>query len=266
MFYRQTKMRISVAGVLLAAAVAVTAAQSLPQKAKGYYFNKKYEIALVTLLRAVQQVPDSSELYLYIGNIYTHKKQFAQALKFYKIGLDLTAAPGVFLFNMGQANHYSKKYRAALSCYTQAMRKGDAPAEVYLEMGRSFYQLSDRTNTVRSWKKYMKKAPRNSQADTIRKAIVLLESGKLLMPAQQRQLAQQKAAAKKKKQQELRRRLQKILQNSSNKGGDSGNGQQANTTNRKPLVNGENIKAKLKDKDTKSKGRENYDGKEGLEE
>lgn len=257
------RYRILLLMLLLLPAVAGGTVPDTVDKAKGYYFTGKYEIALVTLLRAVQQAPDRSDLYLYIGNIYTHKKRFQQALQFYRIGLDLTRSPGIFLFNMGQANYYSKQYRAALSCFTQAAVKSNVPPEVHLEMGRTYFQLSDRTNTVRSWKRYLDRAPRNPQADTLRKAIALLEGGKVMMPADRAKLEQQQAAARKKKQDELRRKLQQIMQNN----GQSGTaGQTASaSTNTKPLVDGQKLKAKVKDEDTKSKGRENYDGKEGLE-
>jgi tetratricopeptide (TPR) repeat protein len=61
-----------------------------------FYFQKKFEIALVTLKRAVTRDPSNSEAYFYIGNILVHKGEYREAVRYYKIGLDLTAKPPAF--------------------------------------------------------------------------------------------------------------------------------------------------------------------------
>ena len=77
--------------------------RSLFLTGKDYYCKKKFEIALLTLRRSLLKNPANSEAYFYIGNILVHKHQYKEALKNYKIGLDLTTKPGRFLLNMGES-------------------------------------------------------------------------------------------------------------------------------------------------------------------
>lgn len=243
-----------IAGALALAATSGHAAQDedLLAKGRGYYSAEKYEIALLTLLEAVKRRPESAPAYLLIGNIYVHKKEFPQAAGYYRIGLDLAEDRGPFLYNLGLATYYEGKFRDAIGWFGQAIAARSNFVDAHLEMGRAFFQLSDRTNTITQWETYLVKAPNNPQADNIRKALEILKRTNFMFPADRKKADDDKRLAEEKRRQELRDRLLGLMNKTNTQG-----------TNRS--LSDKDVQTKLKDVDTKAKGKADFDQGEGIE-
>ncbi len=230
-------------------------------KGREHYLAGRYEIALVTLLAAVREQPENPDCYLYIGNIYTHKREFDKAVAYYRIGLDLAGCPGIFHFNIGQALYHGGKYRESLESLRRSLDSDSRLVEAWLEMGRAWYQLSDKTNTIASWQRYLAEAPANPQADTIRKAIALLSQTNFLFPAQQKALADKRQAEEDARKQALRDRLAAMLAGSS-----ATNAKTAASTNRQsPVLTAGDVTTKVNDVTTKSKDKADYNKGEDIE-
>ena len=199
--------------VLILSCAVAGFARSLFQTGRDYYFQKKFEIALVTLRRSLGKNPANSEAYFYIGNILIHKRRFREALKHYKIGLDLTSKPGRFLLNMGRAYHLLKSYTQAIAAYKRVTALDPALTQVHLDMGTTYFSLEDKTNTIQQWETYLTKAPNNPQADNIRRAIAALKRKDFLFPSQRNRIndaARRRADNEKKKKEALQKSLQHL--------------------------------------------------------
>lgn len=231
-------------------------------KGREHYLAGRYEIALITLLSAVKEQPENSDCYLYIGNIYTHKREFGKAVAYYRIGLDLARRPGIFHFNIGQALYHDGKYRESLESLRRSLENDSRLVEAWLEMGRASYQLSDRTNTIAFWQRYLVEAPNNPQADTIRKAISLLSQTNFLFPAQQKALADKQQAEEEARKQALRDRLAGMLAEET----DTARAKNAAATNqRAPALTAKDVTTKVNDVTTESKDKADYDKGEDIE-
>lgn len=234
-------------------------------KGQEHYLAGRYEIALVTLLDAVKVQPENSDCYLYIGNIYTHKRDFDKAVAYYRIGLDLASKPGIFHFNLGQAFYHGGKYRDSLDSLRRALASDGRLVDSWLEIGRAWYQMSDKTNTIAAWQRYLTEAPANPQAETIRQAIALLSQTNFLFPSQKKALADKKQAQEEARRQALRERLANLLANAGNTT-SSTNGSKAGSTNSQaPVLDGRDVTTKVKDVTTKSKDKADYNKGEDIE-
>jgi len=197
--------------LLFLSAALIAAAPDLFERGRAHYSAGRFEIALVTLLEALKEEPENPDCYLFIGNIYADKREFGKALVYYRIGLDLTARPHVFHFNIGQALYYTQRYDEALVSLKKALQGEEGIPEAWLELGRTWYQLSDKSNTIYSWERYLEAEPANPQAETLRIAIGLLSREDYLMPIDIAKRERAQRAEEDARKQELRDRLARAL-------------------------------------------------------
>lgn len=229
------------------------------EKGREHYLAGRFEIALVTLLDAVKTQPENADCYLYIGNVYTHKREFGKAAAYYRIGLDLAKKPAVFLFNLGQAMYYDGKYDEAVATFGKAWDADRSLVDTWLDRGRAYYLLSDRPNTIKSWRTYLEVAPNNPQAETIRKALALLADTNFLFPAERKKLEDRKLADEDARKQALRDKLAAMLQ-----GG--GQGTNVAATNARPRVlTDRDVQTSISDVTNGSKPKADYDKGEDIE-
>ncbi len=235
-------------------------------KGREHYLAGRYEIALVTLLTAVKEQPENPDCYLYIGNIYTHKRDFDKAVAYYRIGLDLASRPGIFHFNLGQAFYHGGKYQDSIGSLRRALESDHQLVDAWLEMGRAWYQLSDKTNTIAAWQRYLTEAPQNPQAETIRKAIALLSQTNFLFPAQRKALADRMKAEEDARKQALRDRLAAALANQGNQQTGTNTGRPAQSTNgQAPVLKNGEVTTRVNDVTTQSKDKADYNKGEDIE-
>jgi hypothetical protein len=125
--------------------------------------------------------------------------------------------------------------------------------------------MSDKTNTIAAWQRYLTEAPANPQAETIRQAIALLSQTNFLFPSQKKALADKKQAQEEARRQALRERLANLLANAGNTT-SSTNGSKAGSTNSQaPVLDGRDVTTKVKDVTTKSKDKADYNKGEDIE-
>jgi len=209
-------MRKLLVTLFLSAALAATASD-LFERGRGHYSAGRFEIALVTLLESLKEEPENPDCYLFIGNIYTEKREFNKAIVYYRIGLDLTARPNIFYYNIGHALYYSERYDEAIVALKKALQGEEGIPDAWLELGRTYYQLSDKSNTMYSWRNYLQALPANPQAETIRRAIEILSREEYLMPADKARLERERLAEEEARKQALRDRLVQALLEGENK-------------------------------------------------
>jgi len=197
--------------LLFLSAALMATASDLFERGREHYSAGRFEIALVTLLESLREEPENPDCYLFIGNIYTEKREFNRAIAYYRIGLDLTARPNIFHFNIGHALYYSRRYDEAIVSLRKALQGEQGIPGAWLELGRTYYQLSDKSNTIRSWQNYLRALPNNPQAATIRRAIELLSREDYLMPAERAKLERERLAEEEARRQDLRDRLAQAL-------------------------------------------------------
>ena len=93
----------------------------------------------------------------------------------------------------------------------KVMAKKEQLPQFHLEMGRIFYRLTDKMNTIKQWETYLLVAPNDPQADNIRKAIALLRSINFLFPADKKKLAEDLRKKEEERRKILRDKLLQIL-------------------------------------------------------
>jgi len=139
------------------------------------YYNQQFDKALPLLLKAHKNSPEKSTTCFYLGNIYNHHRLPSQALSFYKKGLQFTKKPAHFYFNIGLTFSYLKKYKKAISNFSQALSKDPGLVNAHLDMGLAYFRRGELKKTISHWELYLKSSPTNSQAGTIKKAIQILK-------------------------------------------------------------------------------------------
>jgi len=208
-------MRKALIFVFLALAALTPALMAAPadlfERGREHYGAGRFEIALVTLLEALKQEPENPDCYLFIGNIYSNKREFGKAIAYYRIGLDITDRPNIFHFNIGQALYYSKRYDEALVSFRNALLGEEGIQDAWLELGRTYYQLSDKSNTIYAWEHYLMAKPDNPQAQAISRAIQALKSEDYRMPAEIARRERERLAEQEARRQALLERLIEIL-------------------------------------------------------
>ena len=240
--------------ILLFVSVSISAAENkFMKKGRTLYYSNRFEISLIYFKKAITKNPEYSSAYLYIGNIYTHKKRYAEALQYYSIGLDLTKNKAVFLYNMAQAHYYKKNYKTAITKFKESVQINTNLVDAHLNIGRAYYCLSDKMNTINEWETYQKKAPNNPQFDNITKAIEILKRKDFLFPDQKRMLDTAKRKADEEKRKKLRHRIRKMMLDAERR-----------RKNQK-LLTDKDVKTKVKDVNTKNKGEADYNKGEDIE-
>jgi tetratricopeptide (TPR) repeat protein len=180
------------------------------------------------------------------------KREFNRAIAYYRIGLDLTARPNIFHFNIGHALYFSRRYDEALASLRRALQGEEGISGAWLELGRTYYQLSDKSNTIYSWQSYLRAVPDNPQAATIRRAIELLSREDYLMPAERARMEQDRLAEEEARKQALRDRLAQALL--------EGERETA------PMIFTErDLVTTVNDVETASKDKDDYSGEEDIE-
>ncbi|MDR2735123.1 MAG: tetratricopeptide repeat protein [Spirochaetota bacterium] len=214
--------KLSILVFLVLTSALTAAAPDLFERGREHYGAGRFEIALVTLLEALKQEPENPDCYLFIGNIYSNKREFEKAIAYYRIGLDITDRPNIFHFNMGQALYYSKRYDEALVSFRNAVLGEEGIPDAWLELGRTYYQLSDKSNTIYAWQRYLRAKPDNPQAAVLRKAIQALSSEDYPMPAQIARRERERLALQEARRQALLERLIEVLVEAKSNGDAEG--------------------------------------------
>jgi tetratricopeptide (TPR) repeat protein len=131
--------------------------RSAADRGRDLYAQGELKAALPLLLDAHKQQPDNPELCFFIGNIYSHERHPAEALRFYDLGIKNSAAPARFHFNIGLTRMQLGKYNAALHSLTLALTLDPKLADAHLDMGLAYYRLQELKKAAREWRLYLQK-------------------------------------------------------------------------------------------------------------
>lgn len=149
--------------------------RSAADRGRDRYARGDFKAALPLLLDAHKQQPEDSQLCFYIGNIYSHDRHPAEALRFYDLGIKNSPAPARFHFNIGLTRMQLGKYNAALHSLTLALALDPKLADAHLDMGLAYYRLQELRKAAAEWRLYLQKKPDAPQREALLRAITVLE-------------------------------------------------------------------------------------------
>lgn len=153
------------------------------QKASAYYFKKSFALAEPLLQRVIEENPDNSLAYTYLGDILFVKKQYDGALDLYKKSLELDPKSGTNFFRVGQIYYYKKNGQQAVKNFKKAIDIDNNLTFAHYHIGLTYLMLMrDKNNTIINWESYLNIATDDPQYDKIKRAITLLKDPNFLIP------------------------------------------------------------------------------------
>lgn len=117
-------------------------------EAEKLFFDNKYYVARAAFMEYLRKNPLSKNdmLYFYLGTTYFIDKDYKEAIKYYKIALDLKNLPSYYN-NIGNACYQMKDYREAILWYTDAAKRLYSPYTISTNMN-TLYNLAVSTNIL----------------------------------------------------------------------------------------------------------------------
>ncbi len=155
----------------------------LYQKATGYFFQKKFEMAELLLQEVIKRNPENVMAYSYLGDIFLKKKRYDGALNLYKKALDLNPDMAENHFRIGQIYYYKKMGDLSIESFRKSLELDSKIKYAYYHIGLSYLMLlRDKKNTIENWETYIKLAPEDPQYEKIRRVIELLKDPNFIIP------------------------------------------------------------------------------------
>lgn len=151
-------------------------AESMFTDAENMLMNNQLKEAAIMFEAVVEQEPDNTKAYLYLGYIYELKQDYQSAVKILSQGLaNTTAQKEQFYFNIANNNFKSGDYSSAASMYSKAMQSKSGFAEPYLNRANCRVKTAEYSLAVRDYNLYLNMKPDDPQRPNIEKMISLLE-------------------------------------------------------------------------------------------
>lgn len=171
--------------VLVGCFLLMSVGEDFFEKGLGFYKEKRFLLAIGAFKNAVEMGSKDPRLYLLLGNSYVGIDDYDKAIESYKKGLQSPlpmAYYGVYSFNLGYAYGLKKLYSQAIATFDQALAYDMSLTHAYWYKGMLYYQLRDRTNTIREWETYLTVNPNGPQSENIRRALELLRDPNFAFP------------------------------------------------------------------------------------
>lgn len=159
------------------------AKEGLFEKAEGYFFQKKFEMAELLLKEELKKNPENRKAYSYLGDILLKKRRYDEALRYFKKSLDIDPGNALDYFRLGQIYYYKKDAAAAIENFERAYKISPELKFVYYHIGlTNLIVRRDKEETIKNWQKFLDIAPEDPQYEKIRKAIELLKDPDFKIP------------------------------------------------------------------------------------
>ena len=153
------------------------------EKGVRYFFQRKFEMALMLFQDTLKKNPENEEAYSYIGDIYLERKDYANALSSYRKALELNPSRAENYFRMGQVNYYMKSADEAIKNFQKTYEIDPKLTFAYYHIGLTHLMLRrNKEMTIGSWEEFLRLAPEDPQYENIRRAIELLRDPNFVLP------------------------------------------------------------------------------------
>jgi tetratricopeptide (TPR) repeat protein len=153
------------------------------QKGVRYFYQNKFEMAVILLQEAIKADPENALAYSYLGDIFLGKKRYDGAMDLYRKALDLKPGSAENHFRLGQVYYYKSLGNLSIESYQKAYELDSSLKFVKYQIGLSYLMLErDKENTIRYWEEYIRIAPEDPQYEKIKRVIELLKDPNFKLP------------------------------------------------------------------------------------
>ncbi len=108
---------------------------------KWYYDRKDFEEALNYYRRVVELQPPNAQAYIYLGSINSAMGKRAEALKYYNMALELKPTDAGIRYEMGQAALADQSFDEAVKDFTESLKLDPRLVTTYASRGYALQQL-----------------------------------------------------------------------------------------------------------------------------
>ena len=157
------------------------------KKAEGYYFKKRYFIALRLLKKVLEEEPENAKAYSYTGDIYLVTGKLKLAEEHLQIAADLAKRPARELYRLGQVRYLKKDAPGALAAYQKALKLEPTLHVCRFQMGMVYLKLvRNKAEVIKHWEEYRKLSPEDPQGPAIDRALVILKRKDYVIPGNEK--------------------------------------------------------------------------------
>lgn len=107
--------------------------------------NKKYEQAIESFLKAIDENPNDAIGYINIGNVFASIGEVEKSERFFQKAITLDAEAGTALYGLANLYYNEERYEEAAKLYEKAIRKGVEEADAYFMLGKSLERSEQAT-------------------------------------------------------------------------------------------------------------------------
>lgn len=123
--------------------------------------NGKYEKAIESFFKAIDENPDEAVGYINVGNVFATIGDVEKAERFFQKAVTLDENAGTALYGLANLYYNEERYDEASKLYEQAIRKGIEEADAYFMLGKSL----ERANKAKLALPYLQRAAELSPED-----------------------------------------------------------------------------------------------------
>lgn len=114
----------------------------------------KYESAVESFVKAVEEEPDIAVGYINLGNVFASLGDAEKAEPFFQQAIVLDEDAGTAFYGLANLYFNKERYEEAAKLYEKSIRKGIEEADAYFMLGRSL----ERTDNVKLALPYLQRA------------------------------------------------------------------------------------------------------------
>ena len=129
-----------------------------------YYQLGKYELAEQCCNAATKANPKSAEAWCNLGTIYDSQNRPYDAIRAYRISLELNSHQPQLLLNIGAAYVRQGRFDAAIWAYQTAAKEDPKSSIPWQQMGTCYYHLKEYLKALEAYEKAVKVDPGNADA------------------------------------------------------------------------------------------------------
>ncbi len=159
--------------------------EALFRRAEDHFFEKRYRISLALFNKVLEKDPEYPGAYSYRGDIHLILGNLPEARENFLIAIEVSKEPSYEFFRLGQTYLLLKNGKEALASFEESLRRKPDLHLNRFYIGLVYFQLySDRKETVRWWKEYLKLASDDPQSARIRLATEHLTDPSFKLPSE----------------------------------------------------------------------------------
>jgi len=129
-----------------------------------YYQLGKYDLAEQYCKLATMVNTNSPQAWCNLGTIYDSQNRLYDAIRAYKISLELDVHQPILLLNLGATYHRQGRIKAALRTYEVAAAEDPKSSLPHQQMGMCYFQLREFDKALEAYGKAIELDPKNADA------------------------------------------------------------------------------------------------------